>query len=65
LIKKVFEESGLKKGDKIYDLGSDTGKALIIAEKYFDAAPVGFELSPVFYIISKINIFFKGLKHPK
>jgi len=62
LIKKAFEEAGLKNGDKIYDLGSGTGKALIIAEKYFDAISIGYELSPVIYVISKINLFLRGAK---
>lgn len=62
LIKKIFEEAGLKKGDKVYDLGSGTGKTLVIAEKYFGAIPVGFELSPAVYIISKINLFLRGSK---
>lgn len=48
LLRKVFEEAGLKKGDTIYDLGSGTGKALIVAEKYFDATPIGLELSLFF-----------------
>ena len=65
LIKMVFEEAGLKKGNKIYDLGSGTGKTLIIAEKYFGATAVGFELSPVLYVISKINIFLRGDKNSK
>lgn len=65
LIRKVFEEIGLKEGDKIYDLGSGTGKALVIAEKYFGAIPVGLELSPVLYVISKINLFFRGTKKSK
>ncbi len=65
LIRRAFEEAGLKKGDKIYDLGSGTGKALIIAEKYFDAVPVGFELSPILYMLSKINILLKRTKKSK
>lgn len=64
-LKKILREAGLKKGDRIYDLGSGTGRVLIIAEKYFNATSVGFELSPFLYAFSKVNLFFNETKNSK
>ena len=41
-------------------LGAGTGKALLIAEKEFGAHAIGFEISTIFYIIGKINLFIHG-----
>ncbi|MBI2034074.1 MAG: SAM-dependent methyltransferase [Candidatus Liptonbacteria bacterium] len=59
--RKYIEEglrvAGLKKGEVLYDLGSGTGRVLIISAKQFSARAHGFELSTLFYLISRINIF--------
>lgn len=60
-IRKALEICQLKKGEKIYDLGSGDGRVLIIAAKEFNAEAVGFELSYFLYFISKINIFLHRL----
>jgi len=39
----------------IYDLGSGTGNALIIAAKEFNATGIGVEIDPFRYAISKFN----------
>ncbi len=50
----------VNKKSVIYDLGSGTGNALIIAAKEFGAKGVGIEIDPIRYYISKIkNIRFK------
>jgi len=64
-IKSALKMAGLKKGDKIYDLGSATGRILIIAEKHFGANAVGLELSPFLYIFSKINLLINNTKNSK
>lgn len=65
VIKNILQEAGLKKGEKFYDLGSGTGRVLIVAEKYFDVFAVGFELSPPIYFVSKINLMINDIKHAK
>ena len=47
----------LKPGETFYDLGAGTGKAMLIAEQYFGARAVGFEISIFFYLIAKANLF--------
>lgn len=47
----------LSTGDKFYDLGSGTGKGVILADKKFNAEAIGVECSLFFYIFSKLNIF--------
>ena len=60
VIRQALTESGLRSGEAFYDLGAGTGKALLIAEKEFDARATGFEISTLFYIIGKINLFIHG-----
>lgn len=45
----------LKKGQTIYDLGSGTGKALIVAAREYDAHGVGVEIDPMRYLLSKLH----------
>lgn len=61
VIKKALEMSGLKPGEHFYDLGSGTGRVLIIAARDFKASGKGFELSLYHYLLSRINIFLRGL----
>lgn len=63
--RQAFGAAGLKKGDKIFDLGAGDGKILIIAEKEFGAQGTGFELSPIFWLAAKINLFLNGCKNSK
>ncbi|KPJ55080.1 hypothetical protein AMJ47_01950 [Parcubacteria bacterium DG_72] len=51
----------LKPRETFYDLGSGTGRVLIIAAKKFSAKVVGFEYSRPLYIFSKINMFLRGV----
>jgi hypothetical protein len=63
--KKVVEEISkvveFKKGEKFYDLGMGSGRALIAADG-FDLDVSGFELSPVIFGLAKINLFISGVK---
>ena len=56
-IRKTLEYCKIKKGGVFYDLGSGTGRNLIIASREFGLKSVGFELSPILFLISKINLF--------
>ena len=46
----------VKKNDKVYDLGSGDGTALLIAASEFDATGIGIEIDPLRAIFSKIRI---------
>ncbi len=61
-VREIFKIAGLKKGDKVYDLGAGNGQNLIIADKEFGAQALGFELSPILYVAAKINILIQGAK---
>ena len=61
-IRRAFRYCQIEKGKIFYDLGSGTGRSLIIASKEFGLNATGFELSPILFIISKINLFFSGAK---
>lgn len=60
-IRKAFQICHLKPGEKFYDLGSGSGRALIIASQEFGAQAQGLELSYPLYLISRINIRLRGL----
>jgi len=64
-IRDALKYCDLKPGNKFYDLGAGNGRAMIIAEKEFDLKAFGFELSPVLYLISKINIVLFGKNNGK
>ncbi len=46
----------VKKNDKVYDLGSGDGTALLIAASEFDATGVGIEIDPLRAFVSKIRV---------
>lgn len=52
----------VKAGDRFYDLGAGSGRSMVIAAKEFGAVPVGFEMSPVFYFLTKLNLFRAGVR---
>ena len=49
----MFRLAKLKKTDRVYDMGSGTGEALITAAKEYGVKCVGVEIDPVRYLISK------------
>jgi len=59
-IRDALRAANLKPGQRFYDLGAGTGKVLLIAEKEFGARATGFEISILFYLIAKINLFVHG-----
>ncbi len=64
-IENILKEAGLSEGEIFYDFGSGTGRILIVADKEFGAKSIGYELSPFFYLISRMNIFLSGSKNSK
>lgn len=63
IIYKALKAAELKRGEKLYDLGSGTGRVLVMGVKEFGANATGFEcLFPAFYL-SKINFFINRIKN--
>jgi SAM-dependent methyltransferase len=60
--KKLIEEADIKDGQKIYDLGCGDGRLLIEASKNKKVKAIGYEISPMAYILGKINTWFKRSK---
>ncbi len=65
VIRKALKLARLKPGEKLYDLGSGTGKVLIIAEKEFGAEAKGIEYSRPLFLFSKLNLFLHRTKRAK
>jgi len=57
---ELFSELNLKKGSVVVDLGSGDGKVLLAAAEA-GLRPIGYELNPFLYLISKIRL----RKYPK
>lgn len=57
----MFKVAKLKRGQIIYDLGSGTGDALIVAAKEYHAKGVGVEIDPLRYLISKYKARREGV----
>lgn len=54
IINKAIDIVNLKKGETFLELGSGSGDVLITAAKY-DVDVVGFEISPYYYLYSKLR----------
>ena len=61
-IREALRAANLGSGKLFYDLGAGTGKALLIAEREFGAQAKGFEISILFYLIAKANLFLHRSK---
>lgn len=57
----ICKLANVKASDKIYDLGSGDGTALMIAAREFGANGLGVEIDPVRYFISKILLKIYGV----
>jgi len=59
-IKRALEACGAVKGQKFYELGCGTGRNIIVASNEFGLNTIGLELSPILFLISKINLFLRN-----
>ncbi|MBM4177496.1 hypothetical protein FJ208_01710 [Candidatus Gribaldobacteria bacterium] len=65
VIRQALKIANLRQGELFFDLGSGDGRALLIAEKDFQANAIGYEMGLTFFVWSKINLFFKKTKKVK
>jgi len=61
-VHKVLKHAGIKKGQKIYDIGAGDGRFIHFAEKDYQANATGFELDPFVYFLAKIRQWVFGWK---
>jgi SAM-dependent methyltransferase len=54
-VRKMLATAGIKKGDNVIDIGCGDGRLCYLASKEFGAKAIGYELSPVVYLIAKIR----------
>ena len=59
-LKEIIEKMEIKKGDRFYELGSGTGRVMKQAGK--TTKVIGFELSPIYYLISFLNLKLNKIK---
>ncbi len=59
----AFKLAKLSKKDKVYELGSGSAMALIVAAKDFGVKGVGVEIEPFRFLLSKMTIWRKGLNN--
>ena len=62
-LKKIIHEAEIKPKDKFYELGAGTGRVMIAVAKMSGAKVVGFELSPIFYLIALLNLKIHNIKN--
>lgn len=53
-VRRMLELGRLKRNEKVYDIGCGDGRIVHLASKEYKANAIGFELSPLIYIIAKI-----------
>lgn len=58
---RMIELAKIKKGEKVYDLGSGDGRLVILAAKK-GAQAIGFEINPFLVLISWVRIFLSGVR---
>ena len=63
LIDKIIEIADIKDGDIFYELGTGTGRIITAFAKNKNIKAIGFELSPIFYLITLLNLKLHGVKN--
>lgn len=64
-VRQIIKTAEIKPNDKFYELGTGTGRVIVSAAKFSKAMVVGFELSPIFYLITLFNLKIHGVKKYK
>jgi SAM-dependent methyltransferase len=60
-IRKALKLAELQPGEKLYDLGSGSGRVLIMAAREFGAEAVGIDAGPVQYMQARLSSLFNGV----
>ena len=61
-VKKMLALAKIKSGEKVYDIGCGDGRMVYVAANDYGANAVGYELSPLVYVLARIRKFFWGSK---
>ncbi|MEK7672599.1 MAG: hypothetical protein AAB373_01815 [Patescibacteria group bacterium] len=61
-VHKVLKAAGIKKGDRVYDIGAGDGRFIHFAAKDYGAKSTGFEMDPFVYFLAKLRQWFWGWK---
>jgi len=54
-VRRMLEMAGVKRGERVYDLGSGDGRIALVASADFGAKSVGIEINPFLHFMSKIR----------
>ncbi len=57
-VHKILKNAGIKKGDKVYDIGAGDGRLVHFASRDYHAQAVGFEIDPFVYFFAKMRQWF-------
>ena len=63
LINGVIKTADVKDGDIFYELGTGTGRMMAVFAKNKSMKVIGFELSPIFYLITLLNLKLHRIKN--
>jgi len=61
-VREIIDKAEIKEGDKFYELGTGTGRVMVAVAKYSGAKVIGIELSPLFYLITILNLKINRVK---
>lgn len=57
-VEKMLALAKVKKGEKVYDIGCGDGRMVYVAANDYGANAVGYELSPLVYVLARIRKYF-------
>lgn len=61
-VHKTLKAAGIKKNERVFDIGAGDGRFLHFAEKDYQAQAEGFEIDPFVFFLSKLRKWFWGWK---
>ena len=59
---EILKVANIKENDVFYDLGCGIADSLVLADKKYRARAFGYEISPIPYIIARLNIYINKSK---